>query len=184
MERRAIADTGLSIAPICFGTSGLGNMPDTYGYEVGESRARETLEAIFEGPANFLDTSNNYGAGRSEARIGDAIRARGGLPDGFVLSTKLDRDMETGHFDAALAPVREVERLCAKHGVAPGALALQFSMRDPRVTSTIAGVTKPERVTETLGWATAEIPDALWSAIERFDASVEDPEADRDYRPG
>ncbi len=75
-------------------------MPDTYGYDVSEARARETLDAIFESPVNFIDTSNNYGFGRSETRIGDAIRARGGLPDGFVISTKLDRDMETGRFDA------------------------------------------------------------------------------------
>ena len=75
-------------------------MPDTYGYEVSEARARETLDAIFESEVNFLDTSNNYGFGRSEARTGDAIRARGGLPDGFVISTKLDRDMETLRFDA------------------------------------------------------------------------------------
>ena len=76
-------------------------MPDTYGYEVDEKRARETLNAIFDGPINFLDTSNNYGFGRSEARIGDALRERGGLPDGFVISTKVDRDMESGTFDAS-----------------------------------------------------------------------------------
>ena len=41
--------------------------------------------------------------GRSEERIGAAIRARGGLPEGFVISTKLDRDMDTGRFDAVQA---------------------------------------------------------------------------------
>ncbi len=70
-------------------------MPDTYGYGVDEARARATLHAIFEGPVNFLDTSRNYGLGRSEERIGAAIRERGGLPKGFVISTKLDRDFET-----------------------------------------------------------------------------------------
>ena len=78
-------------------------MPDTYGYEVDEKRARETLNTIFDGPVNFLDTSNNYGFGRSEERIGDALRERGGLPEGFVISTKLDRDMESGSFDASRA---------------------------------------------------------------------------------
>ncbi|MEC7164421.1 MAG: aldo/keto reductase, partial [SAR324 cluster bacterium] len=91
------------VSPLCFGTSGLGNMPDTYGYEVDEKRARETLNTIFDGPVNFLDTSNNYGFGRSEERIGDALRERGGLPEGFVISTKLDRDMESGSFDASRA---------------------------------------------------------------------------------
>lgn len=320
MKRNTIKDTGIEITEICFGTSGLGDMPDTYGYEVSEARARETLDAIFEGPVNFLDTSNNYGMGRSEVRIGDAIRARGGLPEGFVLSTKLDRDMETGRFDAdrarrsleesleklgldhvhvlhlhdpehsrdldeitrtggaldelfkmkeeglakavglamgkldmmfpilkslpfdalishnrytllnrsademfdyakgqgmailnaapyaggvlakgsavmprityspaddeALEPVRRIEALCAEHGVAPGAAALQFSMRDPRVSSTICGVSKPERVTQTLEWATADLPQALWDALADLPFDTSDPEANREYKPG
>ncbi|MEM7752805.1 MAG: aldo/keto reductase, partial [Pseudomonadota bacterium] len=75
-------------------------MPDTYGYGVSEDRARETLQSIFESDVNFIDTANNYGFGRSEARIGDAIRAYGKLPEDFVISTKLDRDMETLTFDA------------------------------------------------------------------------------------
>ena len=100
MDLTPIGTTGLKVTSLCFGTSGLGNMPDTYGYEVDDRRARATLDAIFEGPVNFLDTSNNYGFGRSEARIGDALRARGGLPPGFVLSSKVDRDMETGRLDA------------------------------------------------------------------------------------
>ena len=101
MALTPIGDTGLAVSKLCFGTSVLGDMPDTYGYGVDDTRARETLDAIFDGPMNFLDTSNNYGFGKSEARVGDAIRARGGLPDGFVLSTQLDRDMDTGRFDAA-----------------------------------------------------------------------------------
>ena len=101
LEKKRIGKTDLMVSPLCFGTSGLGNMPDTYGYEVDEKRARETLNAIFDGPINFLDTSNNYGFGRSEARIGDALRERGGLPDGFVISTKVDRDMKSGTFDAS-----------------------------------------------------------------------------------
>ena len=66
MKRTQIKKTGLEVTSLCFGTSGLGDMPDTYGYAVSEERARETLDAIFEGPVNFLDTSNNYGFGRSE----------------------------------------------------------------------------------------------------------------------
>lgn len=320
MKRRNIGKTGIKVSPICFGTSSLGNMPDTYGYDVSEARARETLEAIFSSDVNFIDTSNNYGFGRSEARIGDAIRANGGLPEGFVISTKLDRDMETGRFDAArarasleesltrlgldrvqvlhlhdpehardlseitgtggsieelfkmkeegladavglamgkndmmfdilqrfpfdtlishnrytllnrsadeifdyahgqgmailnaapyaggvlakgsaamprisyspadaeaLEPVVRIEALCAERGVAPGAAALQFSMRDPRITSTICGVSKPECVHETLGWAGAELPRALWEALEALPYDTADPEAHRVYKPG
>ena len=93
----------LSVSRICIGTSALGSMPNTYGYGVDEERARATIRAIFDSPLNFLDTSRNYGMGRSEQRIGAVIRERGGLPPGFVISTKLDRDPETNRFDRAQA---------------------------------------------------------------------------------
>jgi D-threo-aldose 1-dehydrogenase len=310
----------LDVSRICFGTSSLASMPDTYGYEVSPERAHETVRAIFDSAINFLDTSRIYGFGRSEARIGDVIRERGGLPKNFVLSTKLDRDPKTNRFDASearrsledslktlnldriqllhlhdpehaqslaevtgpggalpelikmkeeglcdaiglaagtldvmmpllrdwefdalithnrftlvnrnatpmidfaaskgiavlnaapyaggvlakgtdsfkryvyqeasdemLTPVRRVEAACAKHGVPPGAAALQFSMRDPRITSTICGVSKPERVRETLAWAKWKIPDALWEELKSLPFATDDPEATREYSAG
>ena len=103
MNKVRLGRTDLKVTPVCFGTTGLGDMPDTYGFSVGEARARATIEAIFDGPVNFIDTARIYGMGRSEERIGEAIRERGGLPAGFVISTKLDRDFETNAFDAARA---------------------------------------------------------------------------------
>jgi len=38
-----IRNTGVMIPRICFGTSALGNMPDTYTYEVSERRAVDTI---------------------------------------------------------------------------------------------------------------------------------------------
>jgi D-threo-aldose 1-dehydrogenase len=60
------------------------------------------IHALFESETvRFLDTSNNYGLGESERRIGLAIREYGGLPENFVLQTKADRDMRTGEFSGA-----------------------------------------------------------------------------------
>ena len=84
VEKVALGHTNLAVSKICFGTSALGDMPGTYGYGVDEMRAKDTVRAIFAGQTNFLDTSRNYGFGRSEQRIGDVIRERGGLPEGFV----------------------------------------------------------------------------------------------------
>src|SRR5271157_455106 len=103
MNKVRLGRSDLLVTPICFGTSGLGHMPDTYGYDVDVERAKATLRAIFDGPVNFLDTSRIYGMGRSEERIGAAIRERGGLPKNFVVSTKLDRDPQTNRFDATQA---------------------------------------------------------------------------------
>lgn len=320
MKKRDIGNSGLSVTALGFGASGLGDMPDTYGYSVDEGQARDTVRSIFECPVNFLDTSNNYGFGRSEERIGAVIRENGGLPEGFVLATKLDRDMETGRFDAArvrqsieesltrlgldeipllhlhdpehardlteitrdggaldelfklkeegiaqavglamgridimeplltaypfdalishnrwtvlnqsagpmfdkarergiailnaapyaggvlakgskemprvtyqpateksLAPVRAVEETCAKYNVSPGAVALQFSIDDARISSTIVGVSKPGRVAQTLAWLREEIPKPCLQELSRLSPSLEDPEAEREYRPG
>ena len=103
MNKVRLGRTDLMVTSIGFGTSGLGDMPDTYGYGVDEDRAKATVLAIFGGPANLIDTSRLYGMGRSEERIGAVIRERGGVPPGFVLSTKLDRDLEGNRFDAARA---------------------------------------------------------------------------------
>jgi D-threo-aldose 1-dehydrogenase len=320
MARANLGRTNLSVSRICFGTSGLASMPNTYGYEVSAERALDTIRAIFDGPANFLDTSRLYGFGRSEQRIGEAIRERGGLPEGFVLSTKLDRDPETNRFDGARArrsieeslqalgldriqllhlhdpehsrslaeitgpggalaelfrikeeglaeavglaagvtdvmlpllrdwdfdalithnrftlvnrnaagmidfaaskgiavlnaapyaggvfakgseafpryvyqevssdtldPVRQVEAACARHGVPAGAVALQFSLRDPRIASTVCGVSRPERVQQTLEWAEWPIPDSLWEELAALPFATDDPEATRAYDAG
>ena len=103
LRRVALGQTGLSVSPLCFGLAPLGDMPDTYGYSVSIARAHETVRAVFDGPVNFLDTSRNYGMGRSEQRIGEVIAERGGIPEGFVISSKLDRDMDTLKFDGARA---------------------------------------------------------------------------------
>jgi D-threo-aldose 1-dehydrogenase len=320
IERVPLGRTGLTVSRICFGMSALGNMPDTYGYAVDTDMATTTVRAIFDSPVNFLDTSRNYGFGRSEERIGRVVRERGGLPQEFVISTKLDRDMTTGHFDAdrarrsldeslkalnldripllhlhdpehaaslsqiagrngALAELfrirdqglalsvglaagklevmmpllrdwdfdalithnrftllnrnaepmldfaskkgiavlnaapygsgilakgaaaypryvyqqatpevmkrtRAIDSICARHRVPMGAAALQFSMRDKRIAATICGVSRPERIAETLAWASYPIPDALWTELAALPFDTEDPEATRDYRPG
>jgi D-threo-aldose 1-dehydrogenase len=320
LPKSRVGRTALEVSPIGFGTSAIGDMPDSYGYAVTEERARATLRAIFAGPAQLIDASRNYGMGRSEQRIGAALKEIGGLPKGFVVSTKLDRDFETSRFDAArarrsleesltalgltrvqilhlhdpehcaslaevtakdgplaelmkmkaeglcdavglaagkvdimmpilkdwdfdvlithnrftlinrnaetmmdlavargmsvmnaapyasgvfakgsavyprvayqdasaamLAPVKQVEAICARHAIPLGAAALQFSMRDKRVTSTICGVSKPERVAETMAWAAHEIPQAAWDELAAIKASTDDPEATRNYTMG
>lgn len=133
-----LAASGLTIPAICFGTTALGNMPDTYGYSVDADRARATLDAIFDGPIGFLDTSRNYGLGESEKRIGDAIRARGGVPKGFVISSKLDRNMDTNKFDGERAQQSLEESLKAL-GVAQIDL---LHLHDPEYASDLNDVTK------------------------------------------
>ena len=97
LELRALGRTGLEVTSLCVGTSPF-NMPSHYGYSVEPARAVATALAAMDGPINFLDTSNEYGGGETERLIGQAVRARGGLPTGFVLATKVDPDPGTGDF--------------------------------------------------------------------------------------
>ncbi|MDQ3541784.1 MAG: aldo/keto reductase, partial [Chloroflexota bacterium] len=46
-----------------------------------------------------------------------------------------------------------------------GAAALQFSLRDPRITSTIVGMSRPERIDETIALAEQQVPDACWEEL-------------------
>lgn len=100
MDKFKIKQTDLEITKLCFGATSLGGMPETYGYDVDEETARKTINAIFDSECNMLDTSRNYGFGRSEERIGNVIKERGGIPENFFISTKLDRSTETDIFDA------------------------------------------------------------------------------------
>lgn len=89
---RPLGGTGLTVTSLCAGGGPIGGMPANFGYDTPERRGIDTAKRILAGPINFLDTSNNYGGGASEARIGAALAEVGGLPPGFVLATKVDRD--------------------------------------------------------------------------------------------
>jgi D-threo-aldose 1-dehydrogenase len=297
MEYRTLGRTGLSVSAVCVGTSSLGSHPAPHGTDTAVATIRRALE----GPFNFIDTSNEYGGGgNSERRIGQALAAAGGLPEGVVVATKVDpirgtsdfsgdrvrrsvaeslerlgldrlqlvylhdpekitfgegtaaggplealielRDQGViGHLGVAGGPidlelkylatdvfdvvishnrytlvdqtaeplirdamargvafinaapfgggmlvkgpdaapnycyrpasqaiigrVRKMEAICAEHSVPLAAAALQFSTRDPRVSSTIVGMSEPGRVDQTARLAEWEIPDELWSRI-------------------
>jgi D-threo-aldose 1-dehydrogenase len=319
MNKKDIGDK-IKVSEICFGTSALGNMPDTYGYEVNPSIAEETILAILNGPSNFIDTSRNYGMGRSEKLIGNVFKSLGGKPNNIILATKIDRDTATNildrdatlksfeqsikaletekidilhlhdpehckdlnditckggaldtlfqlkeegsvtlvglamgkvemmydliqewpfdvminHnrftllnrqadklfnlakkkgikiFNAApfcggilakgtketnrlvyqevsekkLKPIFDLEKICLKYNIPLGAAALQFSMKDPRISSTIVGITKKSRIDQIVEWSNFEIHEDAWKEILSLPFSIKDPEATRNYKLG
>ena len=289
-------------------------MPETFAYSVAEDRALATLRAAFSSPINFADTAAIYGDGESERRIGIVLRELGGLPAGYVLATKADRDAQTGDFsgeqikrsverslgllgldrvqimyihdpehttfenvmgpggplevlrrfqdegviqhigisggpidmliryvetgafvavethnrytllnrsaapliDVAArrglavvnaapygsgmlakgpdayaryayqdAPAEMVERarrmaaICQEYDVPLAAAALQFSLRDTRVTSTVVGMSRAERLAQTLDLARQSIPEELWPRLDAVGFQADDPEANR-----
>ncbi|GAA0617175.1 aldo/keto reductase [Kribbella sandramycini] len=87
---KTLGSTGLTVSSVCAGGSGLGSMPDVFGYDVSADQAVEVVLRVFDSPLTWIDTSNGYSAGESERRIGRAIREYGGLPAGFLVATKVD----------------------------------------------------------------------------------------------
>jgi D-threo-aldose 1-dehydrogenase len=60
----------------------------------------------------------------------------------------------------------KLERVCQRHAVPLAAAALQFSLRDRRLASTIVGMTKPERISQTLELARTPLPEGLWAELD------------------
>jgi D-threo-aldose 1-dehydrogenase len=69
--------------------------------------------------------------------------------------------------------IQEMDAACRRHDVPLAAAALQFSLRDPRVASTIVGISAPERVEETVALARRPIPGELWDELEALVAPRE-----------
>lgn len=122
--------TGLQVTNLGIGTSALGNMPSVYGYEVGRERALETLRKVFDSRVRFVDTSNGYGGGNSERLLGDVLRERGGIPEGVLVSTKVDPD-KSGDFSGARV-MRSAEESCERLDVSY--LPLLFLHDPERIT--------------------------------------------------
>jgi D-threo-aldose 1-dehydrogenase len=101
-EVRPFGSTGFQTTRLSLGSSSWGTPREGETAEQRDQRIADLAGAFLAGslPTNFLDTSNMYGDSESEGLIGAAIRLAGGLPDGIVLQTKLDRDMATDDFSA------------------------------------------------------------------------------------
>lgn len=87
---RLLGSTGLRVTALCVGGGPLGSMPEAFGYAVSEDDAIDLVTAVLASPIRVIDTSNGYSDGESERRIGAGIARAGGLPDDFLVVTKVD----------------------------------------------------------------------------------------------
>jgi D-threo-aldose 1-dehydrogenase len=65
-----------------------------------------------------------------------------------------------------LESVARMREACASYGTDIATAALQFSLRDERIASTIVGMSRPGRVTEAIEAAARPVPAALWPELE------------------
>lgn len=89
---RPLPGTGLTVSAVALGGAPLGGMPHLYGEDVAPERGIATVRAALDAGVRLVDTSNGYAGGESERRVGAALTAAGGLPDGVVVATKVDPD--------------------------------------------------------------------------------------------
>ncbi|TVY09004.1 aldo/keto reductase [Paenibacillus cremeus] len=165
-EQGVIGHIGMSGGPVDM----LIRYIETGEFSAVETHNRYTLLNRSADP--LLDVANRLGV----AVINAAPYGSGMLAKGPDASTR---------YAYSEAPPLLIERakayakVCQDFHVPLAAAALQFSMRDPRVTSTVVGMTKPERVAQTLELASFPIPAELWTAIEGIGFDTDDPEASR-----
>ncbi len=86
---RTLGRSGLTVSAITAGGGPIGGMPEVFGHDLPERQAVELVSGILASPIRVIDTANGYSEGRSEQRIGRAIR-EGGLPDDRLVVTKVD----------------------------------------------------------------------------------------------
>jgi len=95
---RELGSTEIEVTRLCVGAAAWSPLDHPHGGSDPAESAALADALLRSEVVRYLDTSNNYGAGESERRIGSALRAAGGIPTGFVLQTKADRDMVSGDF--------------------------------------------------------------------------------------
>lgn len=295
---RPLGATGLDVTALSVGGGPLGSIPVQAGREGAQDDGVALAAYVLGSPCRVLDTSNGYSGGESERRIGAAVALRGGLPDDFLVMTKVDardgdysgdrvrasvaeskerlgldtlpmvflhdpeyfdfaqmsapggavdtlvrlrEEGEIGHVGLAGGPAPEMQRylalgvfevllvhnrwtlvdrsatalleqaeqagiplvnaavhgggilgkpgtttqyayreaepavfaavdamarLCEEHGTTLATAALQASVRDPRVTTTLVGLSSPARLDSLLGSLEEDLPDDLFAGLE------------------
>lgn len=94
-----------------------------------------------------------------------------------ILAKGPDQYPRYAYSDASSTSVqraRLMEAICSRYDVPLAAVALQFSLRDQRITSTIVGMSRPERIQQTIELATVDIPDDCWQELLAVPYDTED----------
>lgn len=94
--KRRLGRTGIEVTQLGFGAAPIGGFRAT----IPETAAAALLETAWDGGVRYFDTSPFYGYGRSELRIGAALRDR--PREAYVLSTKVGRWMRPRRGDEPL----------------------------------------------------------------------------------
>ena len=153
-ERGLVEHLGVAGGPVGL----LQRYLDTGEFEVVLSHNRYTLLDRSAEPLFRSAAERGFGV-LNAAPYGGGMLSKGpGVQQTYAYGTRDDRIRQ-----AALA----MEAACRRYDVPLAAAALQFSMRSELITSTVVGMSSPERIAQTLELAAVTIPDDLWSELEQ-----------------
>ena len=111
MQTRTLGRTGLEVTTVGFGSITIGGF---FG-PVDDAESMQALHASVDAGIRFIDTSDAYGAGRSEQIIGRFLRERSDRDQILIICTKGGNDMVTGARN--LPPITSVVALKAASNV-------------------------------------------------------------------
>ncbi len=95
---------------------------------------------------------------------------------GGMLATPRRPAQQYGYRPAPAATTAAVQRMadaCEQHGTDLATAAVLFSTRDPRIASTVVGISKTARIAPLVAAATSTVPDELWSELEELTPAPE-----------
>ncbi len=93
------------------------------------------------------------------------------LAGGVFNSGVLARPGPGATYDYAPAPgpvldrARRIAAVCARHGLAVGAVALQFVLAHPAVTAAVLGVRSAAEMIQDAGYLATRVPDDVWAEL-------------------
>jgi voltage-dependent potassium channel beta subunit len=83
MDYRNLGKSGLQVSALSFGAW------VTFGVQIGEEVAYESMEAAYQAGVNFFDNAEVYAGGKAETLMGNVIKKAGWKRSDLVISTKI-----------------------------------------------------------------------------------------------
>jgi len=109
--------------------------------------------------ASFLPMCEKRGIGvLMAAPFNSGILATGATPGATYFYTPAEPEI--------VERVQRIEAICARHGIAIAAAALQFPLRHPAIKSVVTGMRNPDEARANLAHMQTQIPAEVWSELQ------------------
>jgi aryl-alcohol dehydrogenase-like predicted oxidoreductase len=173
MEYRQLGKTGLEISALSFGASSLGSV----FRNINEAEGIRTVHTALDLGLNFIDVSPYYGLTKAETVLGKALkRIDRDLQEkeiGIINASPLSMGLLSNRVTPDWHPAPdETKQTCAKaaafcrdKGEDIVKLAVQFSVANPNLTTTLVGTASAENIEKNVRWVQEPMNEELLAAV-------------------